>query len=239
MKSAYLKFLSPFSLDLRSLALARIFLGLFILKESIEMIPYVEMFYTKEGFLPRNTFLADFAHEWTYSLFFLTDSPFFVYCLYAIFILISITFILGFKTKLSSILMWVFVLSLHNRNWAGLNGGDDLVRCVLLIFMFLPLNRRFSIDSALSTNKLDTKEITSFWGFAFFFQLAIMYISSAYFKSSPIWDTHYTAMEFALSLEAFSRPAGHFLLQFPKLLAVLTFIVFWAEKFLCWCIFLC
>lgn len=63
-------------------------------------------------------------------------------------LIFALFFLVGFKTRASNILLWLLVLSLHNRNVLILNSGDDLLRMLLFWSIFMPVGDRFSLDSA-------------------------------------------------------------------------------------------
>lgn len=69
--------------------------------------------------------------------------------IYNNYIYIYIYFILGYYTKLNTFLVWLFTISLHNRNIFVLHGGDLYQRCILFFAMFLPLGACYSIDNIL------------------------------------------------------------------------------------------
>jgi hypothetical protein len=76
--------------------------------------------------------------------------------------------------------------------------------------------------------------------FGLFMQIAFVYWFTAVLKSGPEWRSDYTALYYALSLDQLATPIGHFLLDFPGLLQVLTFGTFTLEAlglFLLFCPF--
>jgi uncharacterized membrane protein YphA (DoxX/SURF4 family) len=62
-------------------------------------------------------------------------------------ILIGLMLVFGYKTRWAIIGAFVLAVSVHNRNWLINNGGHDILRAILFISIFLPMNKRFSIDS--------------------------------------------------------------------------------------------
>jgi hypothetical protein len=56
--------------------------------------------------------------------------------------------LVGYYTKTASFLTWILTLSLHNRNYLVLHGGDVLQRVILFYALFLPLGDCYSIDNA-------------------------------------------------------------------------------------------
>ncbi len=202
------------------------------------MFPYLEMFYTQNGFLPLSEAISSVFQPWSWSLFAINDQPWFVFTLFGVYALLLCFFILGYKTRRVNFFLWIFVVSMHNRNGMGLNGGDELIRSCLLILSFLPLGAKYSIDHALSKRKNLETHTSSFWVFALFVQLGLMYFCSALFKSSPIWTNDYTALSYAIYLDAFTKNFADYLKSFPELLKLLSFLVIHIEKYLPFVFFL-
>jgi hypothetical protein len=108
----------------------------------------------------------------------------FLYFLFALLGVVALAFTAGFYVKTASILLWIGVLSLHNRNPYVLDGGDRLLLCVLFWCMFLPIGDRCSVDNALSKAKTASSRDSaaashhSFVGFAsiaLMVQIALFY----------------------------------------------------------------
>jgi hypothetical protein len=113
--------------------------------------------------------------------------------------------VFGFKSTWAMIGAFLMCVSVHNRNWLVNNGGDDIMRALLFLSIFLPLNRYFSIDSALRKDKNRTrKSHFSFWGLAFFVQVFAIYFVSYIRKDHPIWRKDFTAVFFSSRLDIFA-----------------------------------
>ncbi len=230
--------LKLFELDLRSLAATRILLGLFLFKDFIEIIPHIKMFYTRDGFIPLSEGFQTVFQNWSWSLLYMNDAPLFVYGFFFVYAILLLFFIFGYRTQCVTFLLWVFIVSIHNRNWMGLNSGDDLVRCSLLILTFLPLGAKYSVDEAFTNKKNINQSHNSIWNVTLFVQLAAMYITSALHKTDPAWNQDFSALARALQLDAFTTPLADIIKGFPSLLKAMTFITYYAEKYLIFLFFL-
>lgn len=221
------------TLDTRSLALMRIALGLVLIYDTCNYWNLADFFFSDNGFLPLKTFLEHEANPWTWSLLFINGSSWFLKLFLTWHLLTIIFFIIGYNTRLNTFLLWLQIVSIHNRNWAILNGGDDLVRCCLIILIFLPLGSRCSIDAINSKRRAKdlTTSHTSFINIAFFMQIFIMYYASAIFKNHPIWNQDYSALYYALQLDLFSRELGQWLKPHYKILQVLTAGAYYFELY--------
>ncbi|MCB9091085.1 MAG: DUF393 domain-containing protein [Halobacteriovoraceae bacterium] len=226
---SYFNFQQVFTLDKRSLALMRVILCLFLLFDLYEQLPYLEMFYSDNGLFPISLWLNDYAHDWSYSLLYLNNSLIFFWASITCYAIALFSMLIGFRTKGSNFWVWLFFVSFNNRNWFGLNGGDDLVRIMLLILLFLPTHHFYSIDKALNKSTEPKSSYQSLWCFVFIWQLLIMYFFSALFKNHPIWNHDYTALSFALKLYVFSTPFGEYFQNYPAILKFLSFATYWSE----------
>ncbi|MCB0386621.1 MAG: hypothetical protein KDD43_14610, partial [Bdellovibrionales bacterium] len=139
-----------FGLDLRSLALFRVSLGLLIIADLINRGRYLVAHYTDFGVLPRHALLEYFANKWHVSLHLAGGSEGFQAFLFAVAFIFALMLMVGYRTRLATIVSWVLLVSLQLRNPMVLQGGDALFKMLVFWAMFLPLGAKFSVDSALS-----------------------------------------------------------------------------------------
>jgi hypothetical protein len=136
---------------------------------------------------------------------------------------------LGYRTRLAAVASFVTVCSLQSRNPIICHGGDDLTRCLLFWGVFLPLGGRFSLDVRLGRTPPIPDRVCNAATFALLFQTASVYVFGAAAKSHPVWHTDGTALYYALSLDSFATPFGHWLAGHPTLTKLLTFGTYWWE----------
>ncbi len=218
-----------FYLDQRSLLLGRILFGLVYLYDALRRIPYAREFFSDEGVLQRGYFISHMAHSWTTSILFLNGSVYFVYFLISIYSLSALFFLFGVRTKISSIIIWICIISFHDRNWSVLNGGDDVLRSISLIGIFLPWGNLKASREILSGQIKDYFQYSSLWSFALYFQFFLIYFTTFFLKSGRSWKIDYTATEYALGLDSFASSIGAYLRNFPSLLKVMTGFSIWGE----------
>lgn len=118
-----------------------------------------------------------------------------------------------------------------------LNGGDDVLRLLSFLFMFLPLSERFSVDSVLArpTAKVflsDGKRTTvaGYWPAAFLLQWSLIYLFGALTKTGPAW-ADWTATNLALRDWSVRTPLAAVLVGWPRLCAILSYVVWHTEFF--------
>ena len=222
-----------FSLDLRSLALFRICLALVTLTDLLIRRHNLVAHYSDQGVLPLST-LKQISSPFYWSLFSFSGDAFIGSILFLLSILTAFCFLLGYQTKITTILLWLFVISVQNRNPALLFAGDDVLRAILFWSMFLPLGTYYSIDSALNTRtKPFPKQLISGATVAFIIQLVYIYVWSAFYKAkSDLWFPKGEAVYYALSFDQYGTYFGQFLLGFPDdFLVFLTVAALWFETF--------
>lgn len=213
-----------FGLDLRSLAAFRIGIALVLLTDlGIRFGDYIAH-YTDAGVMPR-TLLQDISKPWHWSLHALSGEPNFQVLLFGLAAVMALLMLVGYRTRIATIASWVLLISLHNRNPALIFAADDVLRALMFWAMFLPLGASYSIESALNTATRKLPErVVSGATFALICQQCFIYIFSAAFKTkSPVWVDG-SAVYYSLSFDQYVTPFGHFLLNFPPLLTVFTYV---------------
>jgi hypothetical protein len=82
-----------------------------------------------------------------FSLYALSDSPVFFEVTYHLGIIVGILFLLGWRTRWIAPLQYLFWFSMQQRFNSIWDGGDNLMRIVLVYGMFANLSAHFSIDA--------------------------------------------------------------------------------------------
>jgi predicted DCC family thiol-disulfide oxidoreductase YuxK len=226
-----------FGIDLRTLALLRIMLGVAILCDVINRWPYAAALYSDDGVWPRQAAMAfNAASRW--SLLYVSGGAWLVHALFVGLVLAALALIYGYRTRVATGIAWVLFVSLTNRNLIIQQGGDILLCLLLFWSLFLPLGARFSIDDAMRSEhaKVDVQTQPRSHGYfsaataALLLQASYVYVFGALLKTGPAWTQDHSAIYYALSLESIARPAGEwFAVHFKGLLSALTAYVYWLE----------
>ncbi len=220
-----------FGLDLRSLALFRVGLALVIIVDLIIRAGDLRSLYSDAGVMPR-TLLKEIANPFYWSINSISGEPFVQGLIFLIIGLIAIALLVGYRTRLATIAMWAFVISIQNRNPALNFAADAVLRALLFWAMFLPLGASYSIDSALNSSQEKLpKRIASAATVALMIQIVLIYAGSAAYKTkSEIWWPDGDAVYYALNFDGYATPFGQFLLSFPEpILKLLTWAALWFE----------
>ncbi len=214
-----------YKVDLRALALMRICIGIVILSDLIIRACDLTVHYTQDGVLPVSLLLEFDPKPLRWSFHYLNDSfayQAFLFCLQGF---ITLLLIAGYRTRLITVLSWVLLVSLQNRNPFIQQSGDDLLRLVLFWAMFMPWGNFYSVDSKKISPLI--KNYFSAASFGYLLLIISVYLFSAIQKTSPEWRTEGSALYYALSLDQLKLGLGDWLYQFPTLMKVLTFLVFY------------
>ncbi len=172
------------AIDTRSLAVFRILLGLILLGDILLRVRHFTYFYTRDGVV---TAAHTLDGEFALSLFHLSDAPGFAAVFFLLYALVAVQFVLGWHTRIATVLLFVFVVSLHHRNPLVLNYGDRLLRLLLLWAMFLPLGERWSVDAVRRTRS-PRRSVTSLASALILCQVAGLHLANGYHKASEaVW----------------------------------------------------
>jgi len=212
-----------FGADLRSLAVLRIVLAVIVLVDLAGRSRNLVAHYTDTGVLPRHVLLTE-TSIWRLSLNLINGTLVVQGLLFGVTALAAVALLLGYRTRLMTVVVWVMVLSIQWRNPFILSSEDVLLRLLLFWSMFLPLGAWWSIDSVRERPCPQVSmRVLSMGTAGLFLQIAFMYWFTVIQKSAPEWRVEGTALFYAFSAEQWTGPIGSSLLQFPALLTVLTF----------------
>ncbi|HEY4356766.1 MAG TPA: HTTM domain-containing protein [Acidobacteriaceae bacterium] len=129
--------------------------------------------------------------------------------LYWLFLTASVTLTLGLGTRLSSVLVFLGLNSINQRNPLILHGGDAFLRCAGFFLIFARSFAVLSIDSAIRRIRKPNAEVSpliSPWPQRLIqYQLAIIYLASFWWKTkgNSWWDG--TALFYVLHLREIRR----------------------------------
>jgi predicted DCC family thiol-disulfide oxidoreductase YuxK len=220
-----------YGFDVRALALFRVALAIMLLGDLWIRAQDLRAFYTDWGTLPRAALLGEFAHPWLISIHTMAGTWQVEALLFLAAAVFALMMLFGWRTRLATVMSWVLLTSLHNRNPVILQGGDTLLRMILFWAMFMPLGLVRSVDAALDPVSEDHRpqRIFSAATIALLVQIACVYWSAYLYKTGPEWHSEGNAVWYALNLEQMATPFGHWMLRFPQLLHFLTFFTLVVE----------
>jgi len=218
-----------FELDLRSLALFRIAIGVTLLVDLAIRATNLEVHYTNRGVVPLDLLIELGPRTAAYSLHGLVDSKLYVEALFALHACAAIALIVGFKTRVASVVCWMLLASLHARNHLVHMSGDRLMMMWLFWTFFLPVGARMSIDCGSMALRGSARYLSGA-GAVILLQLVILYWGTVTAKSDPLWWNG-GAIDIALQLRQHAVPTGTWLQRHRELTTLLTWATLAIESF--------
>ncbi|MCU4741838.1 HTTM domain-containing protein [Natronoglomus mannanivorans] len=224
------------SIDTRSLAVFRIIAGLLIVADILLRSRNFSFFYTEDGVVPQSM-AREMTVDNAFSVYYLTTDSTVIAALFVVQILIALQLIVGYKTRIATVLSFLLVVSLDHHNPLVLSYADTLFRLLLFWAIFLPLGERWSIDALhahvdtatdtdtdtdtatdTDTDSRPRTQITSLASAAILVQMVYMYALNGYHKTeSELW-TGGEATVLIMGLDNTTFLFGEFMRNFPTLL---------------------
>jgi hypothetical protein len=210
-----------FGIDPRSLATFRIGLGVLLLVDLAIRADDLTAHYTDAGVFTRELAAKFNGWFWRWSIHMASgDAPWQI----ALFVVAggaAAMLVLGYKTRLATVVSWALLCSVQHRNPSLLNAGDALLRALLFWAMFLPLGRCWSLDArrrdARRRGDHRRETVLSVATASLLLQVALMYWFTTAFKWNEDWLDG-LGLYYALSYDAYARPLAGWLLGYPELL---------------------
>ncbi len=135
-----------------TIGLYRICVGLVVFLSVLGKFPFRELFYGPDAIVSMDTVTHYFSNKFIYFLWIPQTETgltlFFIALLIA-----TASLIVGFQTRISSILVFLGLICLSNRNFFVDNAGDDLLRGNCLVLMFSQAGRAYSLDRWLRVKR--------------------------------------------------------------------------------------
>jgi hypothetical protein len=203
----------------------RIGVGLVLLVDLLIRSLSIKAFFTDDGVLPLAILKTYNWNPYYFSLHTISGDLWWQVLLFVINAGCILLLIRGYRTRLFTFICWVFLTSLQNRNPFILQGGDDLLRLILLWGIFLPWGERYAGKERSSYSN----DFFSFANVGYILLIASVYFFSALLKTHSEWHSEGTALYYALSLDQLRMPLGSVLYRFPMLMQGLTHVVFYLE----------
>lgn len=166
--------------------------------------PYRRFLWGPDGVLPHTSYVET---QLSFSLFQLNDSLLYLEVLYTLAILVGILLVIGWRTRLIVPLHWLIVWSFQERNPLLPDGGDNIMRIVLLFLAFTDCGACFSFDSLRKGRAHPAVAVLHNVGVLLVIgQLCFVYMSTGLYKAmGEVWQNG-TALYYILRVDEFSWP---------------------------------
>jgi hypothetical protein len=219
-------------LETRWLAVFRILFAGLLLKDAVYHLFLAKLFYSDEGILPRLALLDGLARTFRFSLMDAIAYTDLSILFFILWIIVLIALIFGYQVRWMTVLNFIIILSVHERDVYILTGADTVLRVMSFWLMFAPIGQHYSLDALWRKQRGDTSETNAFalpirllqW------QLIMVYCCTAYLKMiGPVWK-HGEVMHYVLQLNSFILPFGEWMRSWPPgLLSLLSYYSLFAE----------
>lgn len=209
-----------FEIDLRALAAFRISLGLLLIVDLVARSRSLGAFYTDSGVLPREALFSDYAN--VYSLHAISGAAWAQTVLFCIAGAFALALVVGYRTRIATIVSWLLLVSLHIRNPMILNSGDVLLRMLLFWGIFLPLDETWSVSAEHSER--DSTTVASIATMALLLQVVFMYVTNTVHKfRGELWMDG-EALVHIMSADQFTVLLGNTLAEYHSLLELINYL---------------
>ncbi|XGI83506.1 HTTM domain-containing protein [Halorutilales archaeon Cl-col2-1] len=204
------------SVDVRSLAALRLSLGLLVVADLVLRSRDLVAHYTDSGVFPRSA-LRDFSPVFSQlPLHAVSGETWFVAALFVVAGVAAILLAIGHATRLAALVTVVLLVSLQMRNPVVLNGGDSVLRRLLIWSLFLPLGGVWSVDSSRREREVPTRIATPATA-AVLIQVVVIYSVNAVFKlRNDVWMGG-DAGRYVFSIDRLTVGVGEVLAQHPDI----------------------
>ena len=185
-----------------TLGVIRIAYGLVVLGWTISLAPDLNNFFTSTGLVPQQPSV-----RWWFDPLQNYPSHAALYALYAVLLIGCVCLLVGFRTRIASIAVFLGVLTLERRNPFVFNSGDLLVRNLAFYLMLAPAGAALSLDRWL-------KNRDRFWEYParapwatrlIQLQLSFTYAATVWAKVRGTTWNDGTAVSFALRIGDLQR----------------------------------
>ena len=181
----------------------RVVLGLTFLSDILNRFGDINAFYSDRGILTRAEFLQNYGIHSKWGLLISGGEPWWVFLLFTVGAIFGIFYTLGIRTRISAVVIWIVYMSLHNRLPIINHGGDNLIRILFFYSVFLPIGAEYSIDKVLNPKWAEVpRRFFSSWTVLLFIQVMCIYWFTVYYKWHPHYKSEFSAIYYALQLEA-------------------------------------
>lgn len=209
------------SLDLRSLALLRAGLALALLIDALSRLFSASLLYADAGLLSRAV-----ASQWLeptrLSLHMANGSTLFALGLCLLQAVAAFALLIGWRSRIASLLCWLLAVSAAARNPLAVSAGDALAISLLFWGLFLPWSARWSVDEALhDTQTNGAAQWSSVAGAALLLQVLLLPVFSA--LAMLAWPANGGLLQALLAIPHTLSLPGRWLLQMDEVRAVIEF----------------
>lgn len=144
----------------------RVLFGLLLLQHSILIFPDLYNWYGTEALVSYRSISQNNPFV-SLNLFALApDNDAWLTTIYTVYVISVVSFILGFKSRVAAVLIYLTFVSFYHRNPYLLNSGDTFIRVISFWLVFAPTGAAWSLDHRAKVKRLGAEysELVPAWG---------------------------------------------------------------------------
>jgi predicted DCC family thiol-disulfide oxidoreductase YuxK len=192
----------------------RIVAGLTILYQFLINYHQRHYLYGPDAVWPYTTFLEKLSETRSFSLYAISPSPLVFELVFHLGLLVIALWVIGWHTRLMTLLTYIFVWSLHERNPLLWDGGDNALQIILVYAVFANLGAYFSLDAdrlrrGRESGGIRSRALAMIHNaalLAFAIQLCLVYGASGLYKvQGKMWQSG-TALYYIMRVDEFTWP---------------------------------
>jgi Vitamin K-dependent gamma-carboxylase len=191
-----------------SLGLFRIAYSCVLLATLAQLAPDALVWYGSQGVLSLDN-AASVLQGTRLNLFYvLPETNAVVIGFFIFFAMAAVSLLVGFRTRVASVIVWACLVSLHHRNVYVLNAGDHLLRTLSFFLMFAPAGKAYSVDRWLAIRRGASPDVPLIpaWSQRLLqIQVCVMYLDSVAWKLTGKEWIDGTAVYYITHLDEFRR----------------------------------
>jgi HTTM domain len=196
-------------IDARPVSLFRMAFAALMLKEALYHLPMAQLFFSDSGIVPRDA-LAQIPLGGRFSLMSGLPETWTVSVVFIIWALVALGLLLGWRTRWMTLLNFLLLLSVINRNPLVTTGADMVMIALAFWSLFIPLGRFYSLDARRHSQPAT---VYAFPVRMFQLQVAIIYGFTTVIKLQGQDWPHGDALYRALQISMYTFPTGDWLLM--------------------------
>ncbi|MBB6100073.1 hypothetical protein HNR42_003538 [Deinobacterium chartae] len=203
-------------MDVRALAVFRVGLGIAMIVDSLQLVPWLYTLFGDDSIVPR--WWAIGPHS-SFTLLHAGGDTWFVTLFFALYYLTALAIIVGYRANLAMLLGCIMAASVQYGNTYIDSGASDLLKLYLLWGAFLPVGARWSLDAALRpTPPQSESNVFSISSAVLIFQIMALYMCGAAMKTGADWHDGSALEKVLRHAPTLTEPWTNSLLAYPGLL---------------------
>lgn len=189
-----------------TVAVFRILIGTILVLNAILLVPLINDYFSDSGVWPTGDWAKGHQRFRFSVLGFLPESTSSFRLVLGIHLLASILFLIGYQFRLSAVVVFLTLVSIHHRNIFILSSGDTLLRIFTFLCIFCDGSAAISVDALLRGQRLMEFPEIAAWPIRLLqLQICTVYLRTVYWKLKGRSWRNGTAAWYPLWVEAYVR----------------------------------